>query len=295
MPLARRTTGVVLVLISAVAFGLMPIFGTWAYRAGVDTQGLLLIRFSVAALVMLAIMRWRRAPWPRGAVLGGLAAMGAVGYAGQAFSYFSALHHANAALAALLLYLYPVVVTLLSALFLGERLRRRVWGALALACLGLLLTIGAAAQGRALGVMFGLAAALIYSCYILAGSRLVPRAGALPAASVVVIAAALALWGSTAFAQPQWPGTPGGWLATLAIALVSTVVAIFALLAGLDHLSPAEASTLSTLEPVVSVLLAAWLLAEPLTGWQWLGGIAILAAALVISLAPPARQVTRDP
>ncbi|WP_375591934.1 DMT family transporter [Chitiniphilus eburneus] len=287
MPLSRRTSGILLILLSAVAFGLMPIFGTWALRSGVDTQGLLLIRFSVAAVVMGAIMLWRGARWPRGRVLAGLAAMGGIGYAGQAFSYFTALQYASAALAALLLYLYPVIVTLLSACFLGERLRRRVWGALALACVGLVLTIGAALRGSVLGVVFGVAAALIYSCYILAGARLTPRAGALPAASVVMIAAAAVLWGSTVFRQPHWPVGAEGWAAALAIAIISTVIAIFAFLAGLDRLSAAEASTLSTLEPVVSVLLAAWLLAEPLSPGQWLGGTAILAAALIISLAPP--------
>lgn len=285
--MSQRTTGILLILLSAVAFGLMPIFGTWAYAAGVDTQGLLLIRFSAAALVMVAIMVWRGARWPRGRLLAGLAAMGGIGYAGQAFSYFTALQYANAALAALLLYLYPAIVTVLSAWLLRERLRRRVWAALALASLGLVLTIGTALSGKAIGIAFGVAAALIYSCYILAGSRLTPQAGALPSATVVMLAAAVVLWGSTAFATPHWPATGSGWGATLAIAIVSTVIAIFAFLAGLDHLTAAEASTLSTLEPVVSVLLAAWLLAVPLTGLQWLGGAAILVAALVISLAPP--------
>ncbi|GAA5785353.1 DMT family transporter [Chitiniphilus shinanonensis] len=287
MSLSRRASGILLILLSAVAFGLMPIFGTWALRSGVDTQGLLIIRFSLAAVVMAAIMLWRRARWPRGRVLAGLAAMGGIGYAGQAFSYFTALQYASAALAALLLYLYPVIVTLLSACFLGEKLRRRVWGALALACVGLVLTIGAALHGSALGVAFGVAAALIYSCYILAGARLTPLAGALPAASVVMLAAAAVMWGTTALRQPHWPGDATGWAAVLAIAVVSTVIAIFAFLAGLDRLSAAEASTLSTLEPVVSVLLAAWLLTEPLSPAQWLGGAAILAAALIISLAPP--------
>ncbi|WP_255988806.1 DMT family transporter [Chitinolyticbacter albus] len=287
MPHSPRRAGILLILLSALAFGLMPIFGSWSYAAGVDTQGLLIIRFSIAAAVMIVIMVWRGARWPRGKVLLGLAAMGGIGYAGQAFSYFTALQYANAALAALLLYLYPAIVTVLSAWLLRERLRRRVWAALALASLGLALTIGTALQGKALGIAFGIAAALIYSCYILAGSRLTPRAGALPAATVVMLSAAVVMWGSTAFATPHWPANATGWAATLAIAIVSTVIAIFAFLAGLDRLSAAEASTLSTLEPVVSVLLAAWLLAVPLTALQWLGGATILIAALVISLAPP--------
>ncbi|WP_035061557.1 DMT family transporter [Andreprevotia chitinilytica] len=283
---SRRAFGILLILVSACSFGLMPIFGTWAYRDGVDTQGLLLVRFGVAGLVMLAIMLWRGARWPRGRVLAGLALMG-LAYTAQAFCYFSALRYASAAMAALLLYLYPVIVTVISALFLHERLRKRAMFALLLACVGLVLTIGNGAEGKLLGIAFGLATAFIYSGYILAGAKLTPKVGALPAASVVMIAAALALWTSTLFATPHWPQHGSGWLATGAIALVSTVVAIFTFLAGLDRLRAAEASTLSTLEPVVSVVLAACLLAEPLTALQWLGGAAILGAALLIALTPP--------
>ncbi|SMC29349.1 EamA domain-containing membrane protein RarD [Andreprevotia lacus DSM 23236] len=283
---SRRATGIALILLSAFAFGLMPIFGSWAYRSGADTQGILLLRFGVAALVMLAIMLWRRGSWPRGSTLLGLAGMG-LAYAAQAYCYFSALHYASAALAALLLYLYPVVVTLIAAVFLRERLRKRALFALALACGGLVLTIGNGLAGRLPGILFGLSTAFIYSGYILVGSRLTPRAGALPAASVVMVSAALALSSSTLFATPHWPQGMNGWLAMAGIALVSTVIAIFAFLAGLDRLRAAEASTISTLEPAVSVVLAASLLGEPMGAQQWLGGAAILAAALLIALTPP--------
>ncbi|KAF0814858.1 putative inner membrane transporter YedA [Andreprevotia sp. IGB-42] len=284
---SRRATGILLILLSACAFGLMPIFGVYAYRAGADTQGILLIRFGAAAVMMVALMQWRGARWPRGKVLWGLVGMG-LAYSAQAFCYFSALQYASAALAALLLYLYPVLVTLIAAAFLGEKLRRRAMFALLLACIGLVLTIGNGIAGKLPGILFGLATAFIYSGYILVGSRLTPKAGALPAASVVMVAAALSLSTSTAFATPHWAHGTAGWLAMLGIALISTVIAIFAFLAGLDRLRAAEASTLSTLEPVVSVLLAATLLAEPMSALQWLGGAAILAAALLIALTPPA-------
>lgn len=283
---AQRRTGLLLIIVSAIAFGWMPIFGVWAYDAhsagGLNTQGLLLIRFSLAAVVMTAVMLWRRAPWPRGRTLLGLMAMGGLGYVGQAFCYFSALQYGSAALAALLLYVYPVVVTLACAWWLKEKLARRTVFALVLACISLLLTIGPAG-GQSLGVMFGLLAALIYSGYILAGSRLTPIAGALPAATVVMASAALSLWLSTLWHSPSWPNSTSSWLAVTAIALVSTVVAIFAFLAGLDYLPASEASTLSTLEPVVSVLLAALILGEHLSGLQWIGGVGILVAALLIA------------
>ena len=282
----QRRHGIFLIVLSAVAFGWMPIFGIWAYADnGVDTQGLLLIRFSVAGLVLTAVMLIRRANWPRGRTLLGLIAMGGIGYVGQAFCYFSALRHGSAALAALLLYVYPVLVTFACAFWWKEKLSSRTWMALGLACISLILTIGPAG-GQWLGVAFGIMAAVIYSGYIIAGSRLTPLAGALPAATVVMLSAAGSLWLSALWSPPTWPTTTASWSAAVAIALVSTVVAIFAFLAGLGYLSASEASTLSTLEPVVSVLLAAFILGEHLSMLQWLGGAGILIAGLMIAAAP---------
>jgi drug/metabolite transporter (DMT)-like permease len=51
-----------------------------------------------------------------------LVAMGGVGYVGQSFCYFAALQYASAGLTALLLYLYPAIVTVLSALLARRRL-----------------------------------------------------------------------------------------------------------------------------------------------------------------------------
>ncbi|MGL4995230.1 MAG: DMT family transporter [Deefgea sp.] len=281
----QRRNGILLIIISAIAFGWMPIFGSWAYDSGVNTHGLLLIRFTLAGLVMAAVMLLRRATWPRGQTLLGLMAMGGIGYVGQAFGYFSALRHGSAALAALLLYVYPVLVTLACAFWWKEKLSVRTWVALGLACVSLILTIGPAG-GQWLGVIFGLSAAVIYSGYIIAGSRLTPLVGALPAATVVMLSAAGSLWLSTLWSTPTWPTTTASWSAAVAIALISTVVAIFTFLAGLDFLSASEASTLSTLEPVVSVLLAALILGEHLSMLQWLGGAGILISGLLIALAP---------
>lgn len=284
--LSRHQQGLLLIVLSAVCFGFLPIFGSIAYRDGADAQAILLLRFGLSGSLMLLVMLTGRVRWPKGKLLLGLAAMGGAGYVGQAYCYFSALHFASAALAALLLYLYPIMVTLLSALFLKERITRRGWLALGVASAGLLLTLGNVGSGQWLGIVFGISAAAIYSFYILAGSRLSPRAGALPAASVVMLSAFASMATSTAFHTPAWPHSSTGWLAILAIALISTVVAIFSFLAGLDRLSAAEASTLSTLEPVVSVILASTLLGDPIAATQWLGGVAIIAAALMIALKP---------
>ena len=286
--MSRRTAGVLLIAVSAASFGAMAIFARLAYDGGADVTAVLFLRFALAAPCMAAILRLRGLRWPRGRALTGLAAMGAVGYVGQSLSYFTALTMASASLVALLLYLYPAIVTLLSALVLGARLTARRVTALAVAMAGTALIVGPELSGRPLGVALGAAAAAIYSVYILVGSRLTPRSGALPSSAVVMTAAAAVYAVVVVVQRPSFPANAGSWAAVTAIALVSTVVAITTFFAGMARLGPADASTLSTLEPVVTVALAAVVLDERISAVQLAGGALILLAVVVLARTAPA-------
>jgi drug/metabolite transporter (DMT)-like permease len=292
--MSRRTTGVLLIAVSAASFGAMAIFARLAYDGGADVTAVLFLRFALAAPCMAALLRARRLPWPRGRDLAGLAAMGAVGYVGQSAAYFTALTLVSAGLVALLLYAYPAIVTVLSTVVLGSRLTAVKVTALVVASAGTALTIGPELAGEAgpqggdsaLGVALGAAAAVIYSVYILAGSRLTPRHGALPSSAVVMAAAALVYLVVVLVQRPAFPATAGSWAAVVAIALVSTVVAITTFFAGMSRLGPADASTLSTLEPLVTVALAAAVLDERISAVQLGGGVLILAAVVLLARAP---------
>ena len=86
---------------------------------------------------------------------------------------------------------------------------------------------------------------------------------------------------------PAFPATAAGWLAVAAIALVSTVVAITLYFAGLARVGPTRAATLSTLEPVFTVVLAALLLRERIERVQLAGGALILAAVVLLARGAP--------
>jgi drug/metabolite transporter (DMT)-like permease len=86
---------------------------------------------------------------------------------------------------------------------------------------------------------------------------------------------------------PAWPVSPIGWAAVVAIALISTVVAILSFMAGLARVGPTDAATLSTLEPAMTVLLAVVVLGENLGLVQLLGGVLIVSAALVVARSDP--------
>src|SRR5438045_8784268 len=118
MPAAasRSVAGVALVVGSACCFGTLGVFGKLAYRLGLTTPQLLSYRFALAAVLLWLAAAVTRQGLPPRRSLAGLAIMGGAGYVGQSAAYFSALHLIPASATALLLYTFPVVVTLLATL-----------------------------------------------------------------------------------------------------------------------------------------------------------------------------------
>src|SRR5207248_1172364 len=137
----------------------------------------LFLRFAIAAVVMIVIMVVSKTAFPRGLILLELVLLGAIAYVGESLAYFVALKMASAGLVAILLYIYPALVTALSAIFLKEHLTPVKIAALFLALSGTALTIRITSGGSLLGILLGIAAAVDYAIYILLGSRIVRRSG----------------------------------------------------------------------------------------------------------------------
>lgn len=284
-----RALGLMLVLVSAAAFGTMPVLGKVAYRSGAEPVSLLAVRFAVAAALLLAVRavvrgRGGAGPWPSGSALVTLVALGGGVYVLQALSYFRALQFAPAALVAIVLYIYPSLVVLLAVVFLRERPTLAVVGCLLLSVLGVALTVGPV-RGTVdpLGPALAAVSAVCYSVYIVLSSRVVPRVGPLTSICVVVCAAAVSYGMLVLATRPAWPGDAGGWAAAMAVGVVGTVVAMLAFLAGLARLGPTDTSVASTLEPVVAAGLGVAVLGETITPAQ--AGGAVLVVAAVVALA----------
>ncbi len=285
--------GASLVAVSAAAFGALPIFARQAYAADVDLLGILVPRFALGAVLLGLIAVARDARWPRGRTLAGVLTMGGLGYVGQSFLYFSALRHADASLVALLLYAFPFVVAVLAALFLRERLDAARLTALVVASAGLALTIGGG-RGEPIGIVLGLGAAVVYAVYIVVGTRVLRGIDVIAASSLICAGAAttfggVAIFRTLAGSPPNWPSSAAAWLPVLALAVVSTVLAIGTFFAGLQRLGATVTSVVSTLEPVVSVALAAWLLSENVSAMQAFGGALVIGTAIWLALRPAPR------
>ena len=278
----NRFLGIVLVAISAAAFGTLAILGRYAYAAGMDTMSILFLRFSLAALFMLVLLVLRRERLPRGSALVRLVAMGSLGYVGQAYCYLTALRYASSGLVALLLYLYPVFVAIISTLLLHERIGGVKALALGLALLGTALTVSPG-SGQPLGILLALLAAAIYSVYIIVGSRVLKQVSAVQSSAVIFASAGVASGLLMAAGEPHLPIGPSDWAIIGALVLVATVLPVVTFLAGLERIGATNAAMLSTLEPVVTVLLGVTLLGETPQPIILLGGGLILAAVLLLA------------
>ncbi len=293
----NRWVGVGFIFLSAVCFGAMPLFANVAYASGISPSALLFLRFGIASMFLWGVLlirhsRFQRLSCPPLKTIFSLCLMGALGYAGLAFSYFTALQYAPAGLVAVLLYLYPALVTAISALVSKQAISRLKWLALMVSLLGIVLIIGIPSGGRLIGILLGIAAAVIYALYILVGER-VTKGMDVWLSSTIIISSAALVYGVNGWLHGiQWPQTSQAWWAAGALAIVSTVVAIGAFFEGVQRIGAVDASMLSTIEPVASVLLAWGILGERLTVWGLIGGAMILLAAILLARNEPLAEPT---
>jgi drug/metabolite transporter (DMT)-like permease len=279
----------------------MAIFGKLAYQAGVTPSALLLLRFTMAAALLTGMLalrpRLRAAPAassprsspvgiPAPLVLTGLG-LGAVGFATQAVLYFGALERIDASLVVLVLYTYPLLVTLAAALLGRDRLTPGRAGALVLASVGTLLVLLGAGGMRfdLVGVALAFGSAVTYTGYVLVADTLVRRLPPVLLAALVMTGASLTLGARAVLAGGVDLGFGlDGWLWIGCIAVVSTVLAMLAFFAGLRRTGPSAAAIMSMFEPVVTTALAALTLDEFLTPVQLTGALVVLVSAALVQL-----------
>ena len=277
-----------MVLVSAAAFAANSILAKLAYAAGFHVFQLLAIRFVLGALGMWGIallLGQNPLRFQRRRVLQ-LFALGLFVYTGQSTAYFIALQTLPASLCVLIVYIYPSLTVIAGWLFFSRAITR--WHVIALASsfAGIALLLGGARFALAWALVFAVAAPVIYTTYILLGERVMAGMPAAGASAVIFSGAAVSFCVlATTSGELALPSGSRGWAVAIAIAVIPTMVAISLFMAGLPRVGASRAALLSTIEPVVTVLLAAIVLGERLSLVQALGGLLVLAAVVVVQAA----------
>jgi drug/metabolite transporter (DMT)-like permease len=250
--------------------------------------------FSVLVLGLFLLARFGRdflKITPRDLILCVLA--GTLGVAGSNFFYYLAIAKATVAIAITLQ--YTAAVWVLTYMVLRGR-ERATWSrvlSVALAMVGIALTIGLFQSGlkfNAAGVAAALMASFSFAFYNIVAPSLVKRHHQLKVMLYAVLGAAL-LW---AFINPPWrlvaqQYDAGQWGFLFAFACLSLLLPYGLYFNGLRYIDATRAVIASCLEPVFAVLFAAAFVGESVRGSQLVGILAVLAATVMAQVGGKAQ------
>lgn len=245
--------------------------------------------FAAGTLVGVVWARMRGEPLPKpGDVPPAAWALGIYGLFAFHACYFLALRHASALEASLIVYLWPLLIVLMSALlpakFGGRRLTALPLAGALLGLAGAVLILAggspAAVGGRsnAFGYAMALAAALIWSSYSVA-SRLFAKVPSTALIGSCAATALLSLAVHLAIETTAWPATPSAWSALLALGLGPVGLAFYLWDDGMKHGDIRLLGVASYATPMLSALLLAGLgLGQAHVG-LWIAAVLIAAGA----------------
>lgn len=293
-PTRGTLAGVGLVLAAAIGFSAKAVLVKLAYRYRVDAPTLLALRMMLSAPAFLAAALWGRSTrettplerrdWVQ------IGALGVVGFYLASILDFLGLEHITAGLERLILFLYPTLVVLLSALLFRRPLRGREILALLLSYAGIgvvfLHDVSLAGSGVALGAALVFGSALAYASYLMGSGHAIARVGARRFTAYAMTAACGASILQFAATHPlsalRLPLPVYGL--GLAMAVFSTVLPAFLMSAGIRRIGAGRAALIGAVGPVSTLLLAYVFLGEPLGPLQLQGAALVLTGVLIVSL-----------
>lgn len=300
---ARPLRGAGWAVATATAYSLSAIVGK-DLLARLGIPSLLAWRFGLAAVVLWVLVASRRrlsgsalvAP-PRRAVFGLGMLFGLLVYVG-----FASLERLDASVYIVLVYLYPVVVVVVSSL-LGHRVARLTWAALALVVAGVVLTVPELFTGvgsvDAVGVLLALGQAVLFAGFLLVNARVVPtEADGVVTAAWTVSGAGVAVAPAVLLDGLVVP--EGALLVTevAMFALVPTVLSNICFFRALRHLPAAVVAMVLTLEVALAILWSVIFLGESVGVLRAAGAATVVGAVLLAqwtNVAGRSREVVSDP
>lgn len=288
--------GASFVFISAIAFSAKAIFIKLAYQYPVDAVTLLALRMLLATpffIVMAVIATKNNTSSSRLSMndWGSLFALGLGGMYLSSLFDFIGLSYVSAGTERTILFLYPTFVVIITALLAKKPIGKREILALALSYAGIILIAMhdisfSSTSATLLGAGFILLSALTYACYLVGSSNMLHKIGTQRFTAYTMIIACTAC--VTHFALTHSVASlklpMGVYQLGLGMAIVSTILPVILLNAGIRRVGSSKASLIGSIGPVSTILLAAIFLGEPVTFNQIIGTALVLAGVLSISL-----------
>ncbi len=291
LPSPQRS-GLVIAAVGAVLFSAKAIVAKLMYRYNVDAVMVITLRMLFAVPLFMAIGWWqsrRLAPlsW---ADRGRVVFLGFIGYYLSSFLDFVGLQYITAGLERLILFLTPSFVLLATALLLRRPIGRHQWLSLLLAYAGIVLVfahdLDVSGSQVWLGGALVLGSAITYGIYLILSGELVRRIG-----SLRLVAYAMCVSTACCVIQYLVLGRPLAELAqpapvlwlSLVNAVFCTVLPVSLTMVAVARIGAPMASQAGMIGPVSTLLLAFWLLGEPVSGVQLAGSALVLGGMYLLS------------
>lgn len=268
------------IILAGIGFGFLGIFGRLAFAAGISVGELLVFRFSLAAILLwfgLFFFRRDLLKLPIQQIIISCL-LGVAGYAVFSTMYFRAIQGVSVAVAAMLLFTFPIFVNVGAFLFLKEEMRHKHLLSLLMSILGLVLLLwGDMSVGKVSSIFWGLGAAITYAIYVLVSGKVQRNVQPLSSSLYVISAAAVALF---LFHHPDlsrlmhfhWRE----YSYILGIATIGTIMPLTLFLSGMQKISSSKASIIVMIEPVTAAVAGWVILGEALARHQIVGACVVL-------------------
>jgi len=255
---------------------------------------LLALRMVFSAPFFIAAALWVRSGTEHrplaGRELAAVAALGILSYYGASFLDFLALQYIPAGVGRLLLFTYPTIVVILSALLLKKRVTAREVVALAITYAGLALVFAHSLEGGQknfwLGAAFAFASSICYALYLVAGAEVIQRVGSVRFTAYAMTTASIACIVQFLWLRPlsalDLPAPVYGY--AIAMAVLSTAVPVFMTSEALRRVGANTVAIIGALGPVTTIVFGYLGLEEIMTPLQLAGSALVLVGVVVISL-----------